>query len=120
MLRVKRVYDPPQPADGYRVLVDRLWPRGLTREAAALDAWMKDLAPSDGLRRWFGEAEGRWPEFAVRYRAELASEAAAGGLAELRSRAREGTVTLLFGKRDAVYNNAEVLRAVLEGTEPPR
>lgn len=118
-IRVKRVYDPPAPDDGWRVLVDRLWPRGLTREAAALDLWAKDLAPSDALRRWFAEGEDRHAGFAERYRAELADPDRAAQLDDLRRRAATGTVTLLYAKRDRTHNNAEVLAEVLRAVSDP-
>jgi uncharacterized protein YeaO (DUF488 family) len=117
MIRIKRVYETPAPDDGYRVLVDRLWPRGLKREDAHIDDWLKELAPSNDLRRWFGGEDARWPEFARRYREELASPEKAEGLADLRKRARGGTVTLLYAKRDTQENNATVLRDYLEGAK---
>lgn len=115
MFALKRVYDPSSPEDGYRVLADRLWPRGLTKEKAALDDWAKSLAPSDALRRWFGQDPGKWEEFVRRYRAELADDAAAPVLADLRRRAKTGRVTLLFAKADPVHNSAAILRDVLDG-----
>ena len=109
-VRVKRAYDPPAPGDGVRVLVDRLWPRGLRRDGAKIDLWLKDVAPSAGLRRWFGHAPARWPEFKDRYQAELASDAA---LDELLAMVKQGKpVTLLFGARDVERNNAVVLQAL--------
>jgi uncharacterized protein YeaO (DUF488 family) len=114
MIRIKRVYEPPAPEDGYRVLVDRLWPRGLKREDAAIDSWRRELAPSTELRRWFGGEDATWPEFARRYRKELATPEAAASLADLRARARAGAVTLLYAKRDRQENNAVVLRDVLD------
>lgn len=113
MLRIRRVYEPPEPADGYRVLVDCFWPRGLTKESARIDAWRRDLAPSDALRRWFGHDPARWPAFRERYRAELLSPSRRTLLDELACRMREGTVTLLFAARDAARNNAVVLAEVL-------
>ena len=114
-VRLKRAYDLPALEDGLRVLVDRLWPRGLKRDAAAVDLWLKSVAPSNELRRWFGHDPARWLEFRDRYRAELARNPMA--TAELRALIEQGKrVTLLFGARDAVRNNAVVLReAVLEG-----
>lgn len=114
MLRVRRVYEPPDPADGYRVLVDRLWPRGLTKEAAHLDAWLRDLAPSDELRRWFAHDPARWPAFRERYRAELLASPHRAQLDELAHRARHGPVTLLYAARDAAHNNVVVLAEVLD------
>jgi uncharacterized protein YeaO (DUF488 family) len=112
-IQVKRVYDVPDASDGFRVLVDRLWPRGVAKQRAALDLWMKDVAPSTELRRWFGHDPKRWKEFQTRYRAELKQHDAE--LAELRSRARKGTVTLLFAARDVEHNEAVVLKKVLVG-----
>jgi uncharacterized protein YeaO (DUF488 family) len=111
MVRVRRVYDPPEPSDGFRVLVDRLWPRGLSKQAARVDLWARDLAPSDALRRWFGHDPRRWEEFRRRYRHELAQHPEL--VAQLVERARAGPVTLLFGARDAQHNNAVVLAEYL-------
>jgi uncharacterized protein YeaO (DUF488 family) len=113
MISTKRVYDAPDPSDGHRVLVDRLWPRGLTKESAAIDEWLKDLAPSAELRRWFGHEHERWPEFQTRYRAELTSPALAGELARLRKLGRRERVTLLYAAHDEAENNAKVLQQVL-------
>jgi uncharacterized protein YeaO (DUF488 family) len=110
-IAVKRVYDAPSRADGRRVLVDRLWPRGLSKSAAALDDWARDLAPSDQLRRWFGHAPGRWAEFKARYFREL--EAKAERVEELRQHARGARLTLLFGARDPEHNNAVARREYL-------
>ncbi|MBI4507135.1 MAG: DUF488 family protein [Chloroflexi bacterium] len=114
MLRVRRVYEPPDPADGYRVLVDRLWPRGLTKEAAHVDAWLRDLAPSDDLRRCFAHDPARWPAFRERYRAALLASPHHARLDELAQRMRVGAVTLLYAARDAARNNAVVLAEVLD------
>jgi len=103
-IQIKRAYDAPSRGDGKRVLVDRLWPRGLSKDAAAVDLWLKDAAPSDRLRRWFGHDPARWDAFRRRYAAEL-DEKPATALAPLRS----GRVTLLFGARDAEHNNAVAL-----------
>ena len=111
-VRVRRIYDPPGE-DGQRVLVDRLWPRGITRERAALEAWVPELAPSPALRRWFGHDPERWVEFRRRYRTELLAQAA--GLERLRESAARGPVTLLYGARDPEHNHALVLREVLLG-----
>lgn len=108
-IRVKRAYEPPTRSDGFRVLVDRLWPRGISREALAIDAWHKEIAPSDGLRRWFGHDPGRWAEFVRRYRVELRTPAAAV-LDDLARRAKEGALTLVYAARDQEHNNAVVLR----------
>ncbi len=110
-VQTKRIYEAPARTDGFRVLVDRLWPRGMAKQRAALDLWMKSIAPSPELRRWFGHDPKRWKQFQARYRAELRSHAAE--LAELRSRARKGNVTLLFAARDVEHNEAVVLKEVL-------
>jgi uncharacterized protein YeaO (DUF488 family) len=110
-VRTKRVYEPPAPGDGYRVLVDRVWPRGLSREEVAIDEWERELAPSADLRKWFGHKPERFDEFRRRYRAELRGHA--DELAALRRRARKETVTLLFGARDTEHNNAVALADVL-------
>lgn len=110
-IRIKRVYEPPQATDGARVLVDRLWPRGLRKGAAVLTAWHKDAAPSPPLRRWFGHDPARWQAFRARYRAEL--DANAEALAPLRELARAGPLTLLYGARDDAHNHAVVLTEYL-------
>jgi uncharacterized protein YeaO (DUF488 family) len=110
-IKLKRVYEPASRADGTRILVDRLWPRGLRKEDAVIDHWFKDLAPSTALRQWFDHDVERWEEFRKRYRAELAEQPEA--LAELRSLARTGLITLLFGAHDEPHNNAVVLRELL-------
>jgi uncharacterized protein YeaO (DUF488 family) len=112
-VRIKRAYLPPSPDDGVRALVDRLWPRGLHKTQAAIDRWLKDLAPSTELRQWFGHDPRRWEEFCRRYRAELASRAEQ--LDELRAIARRGPLTLVFAARDELHNQAVVLREVLSG-----
>jgi uncharacterized protein YeaO (DUF488 family) len=109
-VRLRRVYDPPSNEDGLRVLVDRLWPRGLSKAAAAVDRWMKDVAPSTELRRWFSHDPDRWLEFRRRYTAELQHQPA---VEELRELSRHNRVTLLFGARDTERNDAVVLRDVL-------
>ena len=111
-IRTRRVYLPPSPSDGYRVLVDRLWPRGLRKEEARIDLWLREVAPSDALRRWFGHDPQRWPEFRERYFRELSGRAEL--LAPLARRARRGRVTLLFGAREERRNNASALQAWLE------
>lgn len=112
-LRLKRVYDPAAADDGVRVLVDRLWPRGLTREAAAIDHWLKAVAPSDGLRKWFHHEIANWAEFEARYRVELADPERAVALEELIALTRAGPVTLVFGAKDEVHNQAQVIAAVI-------
>jgi uncharacterized protein YeaO (DUF488 family) len=106
-IRIKRVYDPPHASDGTRVLVDRLWPRGLRKEDAALTCWVKDIAPTRELRQWFGHDPGRYDEFARRYRAELAGNEAA--VAQLEGLLRHGPVTLLYAAHDERHNHALVL-----------
>ena len=107
MIRLKRIYEPATGDDGFRVLVDRLWPRGVSKERAALDLWLKNVAPSDELRRWFAHEADRWPEFQRRYGEELAVNPA---MEELRDLARSHrVVTLLFGARDTERNEAVVL-----------
>jgi uncharacterized protein YeaO (DUF488 family) len=110
-IRVKRVYDPADTSDGARVLVDRLWPRGLRKEKAALTCWMKEIAPSPGLRGWFGHDPARYDEFARRYRAELASNK--NEIAHLEDLIKHGAVTLLYAAHDEEHNNAQVLAAYL-------
>jgi uncharacterized protein YeaO (DUF488 family) len=110
-IKLKRVYELPSRGDGVRVLVDRLWPRGLTKQAAAVDRWLRDLAPSTELRRWFGHDPERWAEFRRRYARELHDHGEQ--LDELRSLARKGRITLLFAARDEAHNDAVVLRELL-------
>jgi uncharacterized protein YeaO (DUF488 family) len=110
-IRIKRAYDPPSRADGSRILVDRLWPRGLRKVDAAIDQWLRDVAPSDGLRRWFNHDPERWSEFRRRYRAELSKNRAP--VSELRKLACGKRVTLLYAARDEERNNAVVLREVI-------
>ncbi|HEY1414501.1 MAG TPA: DUF488 family protein [Caulobacteraceae bacterium] len=109
--RLKRAYDPPEPGDGVRVLVDRLWPRGLRRDGAQIDLWLKDVAPSANLRRWFGHDPARFAEFSRRYQVEM--DQLSEPLRTLRQLARKGTVTLLFGAKDREHNQAMVLAARL-------
>lgn len=109
-IHIKRAYEPATRADGYRILVDRLWPRGVTKEQLRLDAWHKELAPSDALRRWFAHDPERWEEFAGRYHEELGSTTASAVLDGVAGRAGKGTVTLVYGARDEQHNNAVVLR----------
>ncbi|MER9019362.1 DUF488 domain-containing protein [Mesorhizobium sp. M0898] len=112
-LAVKRIYEPPAPDDGQRVLVDRIWPRGVRKEDAALTLWLKDIAPSNGLRKWFGHEPARFAEFQRRYRDELDRNGEA--VAELRALLREGKVTLLYGAHDEAHNNAVALASYLRG-----
>lgn len=108
----KRIYDPPAADDGWRVLVDRLWPRGVSKTAARLDEWARDLAPSTELRQWFAHDGAKWSELLRRYAAELRDKEPQ--LAALRERAKSGRVTLLFAARDLEHNNAEALRLILQ------
>jgi uncharacterized protein YeaO (DUF488 family) len=111
MLRLKRAYEPAAHADGYRILIDRLWPRGLSKEKAAVNEWMKEVAPSADLRRWFGHDPERWREFRRRYERELRTrEELVREIAALASRRR---VTLVYGARDEAHNDAVVLAAVV-------
>jgi uncharacterized protein YeaO (DUF488 family) len=113
-VRLQRAYDEPTPDDGYRVLVDRVWPRGRTKKQLRLDVWARDLGPSTQLRRWFGHDPARWAEFQARYRAELADLDRAPALDALAERARQGPITLVFGARDAEHNQAQVIASELE------
>ncbi|HZC05396.1 MAG TPA: DUF488 domain-containing protein [Ktedonobacterales bacterium] len=110
---IKRVYDEPAPEDGERVLIDRLWPRGLSKERARVDLWLKDIAPSAELRTWFGHDPAKFDEFRERFEAELAREPGRAALALLRDHAQRGPVTLVFAAHDASHSNAAVLRELL-------
>ncbi|MGH8094771.1 MAG: DUF488 domain-containing protein [Chthoniobacterales bacterium] len=112
MIKLKRVYEKPAKADGVRILVDRLWPRGLTKAKAKMDLWLKEIAPSTELRKWFGHDPKKWKEFRRRYRAELKSYP--DELRVIKSEVRKGTVTLLYGARDQEHNEAAVLLHFLE------
>jgi len=109
MLRTKRVYETPSPSDGRRILVDRLWPRGLTKEKAKVDEWRKDLAPSDALRKWYGHDPARWKEFRTRYLEELLSAGKADDLKEIGRRAKREDLTLVFASKNVEQCNAEAL-----------
>ncbi|MES1954194.1 DUF488 domain-containing protein [Salinisphaera hydrothermalis] len=115
-IRLKRVYEEAADEDGYRALVDRIWPRGVAKDKAKLDAWLKELAPSNELRRWFGHDRERWAEFSAAYRAEL-DETDGQLLEALREHARHEGLTLLFAARDTEHNNAVVLADYLEGDD---
>jgi uncharacterized protein YeaO (DUF488 family) len=114
MVKLKRAYEPQAHADGYRVLVERLWPRGLRKQDLELDAWEKEVAPSPALRTWFGHDPRRWAEFQRRYRHELQHPAAAERVRELAYQAARGTITLIFSTRDVEHNSAVVLKEELE------
>ena len=111
-ITIRRVYDKPGKSEGYRVLVDRVWPRGVSREEAGIDDWNKHVAPSTGLRKWFGHEPGKWAEFRKRYWQELDDNLAA--VASLLEKVRKGRVTLVFGARDQQHNNAVALREYIE------
>lgn len=113
-IRLQRAYDKPGPDDGRRVLVDRVWPRGRTKEHLRLDAWERELGPSTTLRQWFGHDPQRWPEFQARYRLELAQPDQARTLDELAAAARMGPVTLVYGARDREHNQAQVIAKEIE------
>ena len=110
-IQLKRAYEKPERADGTRILVDRLWPRGLTKEKAAIDLWLKELAPSTELREWFGHDPKKWRSFRSRYQTEL--KQLGDQLQLIKSRAREGVVTLIYGARDQEHNEAVVLKQFL-------
>ena len=119
-LRLKRVYAPADAGDGTRILIDRLWPRGISKQRAALDEWLKEIAPSTELRQWFGHEPAKWPEFQRRYKAELRGHAME--IERLRDIAAKGVITLVYGARDQEHNDAVVLRDVLHGhrnSQPP-
>jgi uncharacterized protein YeaO (DUF488 family) len=121
VIRIKRAYDPPERADGRRILVERLWPRGMTKEAVAADDWIKDVAPSTGLRKWFDHRPERWEVFRRRYRHELDADARAWQ--PILDAGSHGTVTLLYSARDTLHNGAVVLRDYLHerlGAAPRR
>jgi uncharacterized protein YeaO (DUF488 family) len=117
-LQVKRIYEPAATDDGARILVDRIWPRGVTKSAAALTLWLKDIAPSNSLRKWFGHDPERWMEFSSRYRKEL--DANGAPVAHLRAFLKEGPVTLLYGAHDAAHNQAIVLADYIRKPAMPR
>ena len=111
VIQLKRAYEPPESDDGFRVLVDRLWPRGVSKSAARIDLWLKELAPSTALRQWFGHDPDRWPEFQRRYRSELQQHAEE--LDRIRALAKKQTVTLVYSAHDEDHNDAVVLKDVL-------
>jgi uncharacterized protein YeaO (DUF488 family) len=114
---LKRAYEPPSTDDGERYLVERLWPRGVSKKGLALTAWLRDIAPSTELRKWYGHVEERWPEFAARYKQELAAPDKQKILSDLAQKARAGNVTLVFATRVAELSGAKVLKDLLEKIE---
>jgi uncharacterized protein YeaO (DUF488 family) len=116
-IAVRRVYEPASRDDGRRILVDRLWPRGLSKEEAAVDLWLKEIAPSAGLRKWFGHDPDKWREFQRRYRAEI--DANGDALRALKEAVGKGPATLLYGARDECHNHAVFLRDLLLETKQP-
>ncbi len=112
MVRLKRVYESPAPEDGRRILVDRLWPRGIKKDDARIGEWMKDVAPSTELRKWFSHDPAKWPEFKRRYKKELAEKSDL--VKQLIDHARKGTITLLFAARDTEHANAALLKEVID------
>lgn len=115
-IKLKRVYDEPKKADGYRVLVDRMWPRGLSKDKACVDKWLKDAAPSDQLRTWFHEDRSRWAEFRKRYLSQLKEYREA--LKPLAKRSKRDRITLVYGSKDIEHNNAVVVKQYLEMLSP--
>lgn len=114
MIQIKRVYSEPEARDGIRILVDRVWPRGFSKERARIDAWRKDLAPSTPLRKWFGHDPAKWIEFRNRYQKELTHSDQADTLKELARLSRHKTVTLVYGAADEQHNQAVVLKGLLD------
>ena len=119
MIRIKRIYERPDPSDGIRILVDCLWPRGTSKAAARIDELRKDLAPTDALRKWFNHEPRKWEEFRLRYRNELDAAGKSEELKELAERARTETVTLVYAARDEARNNAVALKKIIEKLSRP-
>lgn len=117
IIKVKRIYELVSPDDGYRVLVDRLWPRGISKEHAKLDEWLREVAPSSALRLWFGHEPSRWAEFKLRYFTELGDEPYATAIAHLRNLAADQQVTLLYGAKDETHNQAVALKEFLSTSQ---
>jgi uncharacterized protein YeaO (DUF488 family) len=115
MIQIKRVYEPASKTDGLRILVDRLWPRGLTKVRAAVDEWLKEVAPSTELRKWFGHDPAKWKQFQTRYRKELKEKEKKEALQRLKAASKQHKLTLLYGARDEEHNEARVLKQVLDG-----
>jgi len=114
VIQLKRVYDPAEPTGGRRILVDRLWPRGLKRQEAKIDEWMREIAPSDGLRKWFGHDPTKWNEFKLMYMKELRDKNKKSQLEKLVQECSRGKVTLLYAAKDEQHNNAVVLKEFIE------
>ncbi len=114
MIRIKRIYDPPGKEDGERILVDRLWPRGVSREKARIASWIKEIGPGTELRKWFGHDPLRWDEFRRRYLGELQDPGKQAVLRELAGKSRRGVVTLVFAAKDELHNNAMVLKHAID------
>ncbi len=114
MIKTKRIYDPASPEDGRRILIDRLWPRGIKKEEAKIDEWLRDIAPSTELRKWFSHDPEKWQEFRRRYKRELESKSEL--VQSLKATAKKGTVTLVFAAKDTEHVNAAVLKEVLESS----
>ncbi len=112
MVKIKRIYDPASPDDGKRILIDRLWPRGIKKEEAKIDEWLRDIAPSTELRKWFSHDPEKWQEFKKRYKRELTDKEEL--LRKLKVEAKKGTITLLFAAKDTKHMNAAVLKEVLD------
>ena len=112
MIKIKRIYDPVSPDDGKRILVDRLWPRGMKKEEARLDEWLKEIAPSNELRKWYSHDPAKWPEFKKRYKKELAEESDL--IKRIREEGKKKTITLLFSTKELDLNNAVALKEILE------
>jgi uncharacterized protein YeaO (DUF488 family) len=118
MIATRRAYEPASPRDGYRVLIDRLWPRGVSKAKAKLDAWEKDVAPSRELRKWYGHDPAKWPEFRRRYTRELRAPASRAILNDLARRAKRGRVTLVYASRAAEISDVAVLERILKKPSP--
>ncbi len=112
MIKLKRIYDEPHESDGFRILVDRLWPRGLSKDKAKVDIWMKDIAPGDSLRKWFSHDTGKWAQFKARYFEEMKDKRELVNL--IKEKEKKGIVTLLFGAKDEIHNNAVALKEYIE------
>jgi len=112
MIRIKRIYEPPAKDDGFRILVDRLWPRGLSKDKAKVDLWLKEISPSNELRKWYGHEPGKWAEFKRRYLEEIKGKKPEFDL--LRQKAKSGTITFLFSSKEEKLNNAAALKEFVE------